>query len=184
MIVKNGVFIFLFIVFHTALNSQSIYAVKTLWDEDFRQWEIVLDDGDLECELEMTWRLRNDPTEWNIRLDGQRGSLKQKWKENPNQWEMRFGSEIINISTIWTNDFNSYRISDGNNSIKIERANYLNDPLEWTISDERNGKLFWYNEFEFDIRDWTVIDEIEGDEISIAVKIAAVLITIIRTTYP
>ena len=173
----------LLLVFSTTLVcGQNLFGLKTAWDDDYKQWVIVADEEELEGEVEMTWRLRNDPREWNIKLDGQRGSIKQKWDNNRNTWVLRYGSELINIATVWSNDFNSYRISDGEVSITIERANYQKDPIEWTIQNEKNGRFLWYNEFDYDNRDWVIIDELE-EEISIGIKLAAVLISIINTIY-
>lgn len=172
--------IFSIILAHfSELSAQNLYALHSVWDDDVKQWEIQCEEGDTGGEVEMAWRLRNDFTEWNYRLEGKRGTIKQKWDNNPNKWELRSGDVIVSISTIWTNDFSSFRIEDGNSSIKIERTNFLNDPIEWSIVNEDNGRFTWYNEFEFDLRDWIIIDELP-QEYSLELRFAAVFITVLN----
>ena len=128
----------------------------------------------------MTWRLRNDFSEWNYRIDGRRGSIQKKWDNNPNVWELRSGSHVISISTVWTGDFSTWRISDGNKTIKIERPFRNVDPIEWRIVGEDADLFFWYNENEADIRDW-VIEDYLSDDFSLELKLAALFVSILHS---
>ncbi len=169
----------LFIIsFFSVSKSQNLYSLHTKWDDDFQQWELKLNEGELEGDIEMLWRLRNDIREWTYKIDGQRGSIKQKWDNNLNTWELRSPNEVINISTVWSGDFSSFRISNGDITIKVERTHIQRDPIEWVISDQKEGNFTWYNEFEYDLRDWVIIDEL-GEGISLEMKLAAVFVTVL-----
>ena len=157
---------------------QNLYSLHTEWDDNIQQWEIIANEGEIEGEIEMTWRMRNDITEWSYRIDGKRGSIQQKWDNNRNNWELRSGSEIVNISTVWAGDFSTFRISNGDVSIRVERANFQNDPIEWVISSEKEGRFLWYNENSGDLRDWIIIDELSVG-IPFEIKLAAVFVTVL-----
>ena len=128
----------------------------------------------------MKWRLRNDYTDWTYRIGEKSGTIKQKWENNPNLWELRSSNTIVNISTIWTNDFTSFKLSDGIHTIRIERKYAGQDPIEWEISNGRFGNFTWYNEFEYDLRDWIIIDEL-NEEVNFELKIASIFITILQS---
>lgn len=170
------------LIFYTPFigNSQNLYSLHTEWDDDIKEWTIILDEGEIEGDIDMTWRLRNDPREWSYKVDGIRGTIKQKWDNNPNVWELRSGNIIVNISTIWTMDFTSYKITDGNLTIRIRRKHNLNDPIEWEIQDKTYGSFTWYNEYNYDVRDWVIIDEL-SQEIPFEFKLAAVFISILNS---
>ncbi|GLR16877.1 hypothetical protein GCM10007940_14920 [Portibacter lacus] len=160
--------------------SQNLYSLHTQWDDDIKQWEIKLDEGEIEGEIEMTWRLRGDMTDWTYRIDGKRGTIKQKWENNANVWELRSGSTIVKISTVWSGDFSSFRISDGIKTFKIERKFLNTDPIEWSIMDDEDDLFFWYNEFQNDIRDWIIEDRLPED-FSLELKLAAVFVSILHS---
>lgn len=170
------------ILYQTSVSSQNLYSISTAWDDNFKQWVILADEGEVEGAIDMKWRLKNDISEWSYRIENKRGSLIQKWDNNLNVWELRSMESIITISTVWSGDFSSWRISNGDHFIKVERENYLNDPAEWTISDEKNGKFFWYNEYRNDLRDWVIIDEL-SEEVTFDMKLAAVFIAILFEVY-
>ena len=152
-----------FFTFTEIVNAQNLYSLHTEWDDDIKQWIIKCDGGELEGSISMRWRLKNDITQWDFRIGTITGSINQVWEGNPNKWELRTGNTVINISTVWLNEFNAYRISDGNTSFKIERSGFNADPIEWTIASEKEVIFYWYNEFEFDIRDWIIVDELSHE---------------------
>jgi len=154
--------------------------LHTQWDDEITQWDIKLDEGEIEGSIEMTWRLRNDFTEWNYRIDGLRGSIQQKWDNNPNVWELRSGGLLVSISTVWTGDFNSWRISDGSTTIKVERPFLNTDPIEWRIVGEDRELFFWYNENQNDIRDW-IVEDFLSEDYSLELKLAALFVTILHS---
>lgn len=162
------------------VNAQSIYSLNTKWDEEVDEWVLKLDDGEVEGEIEMTWRIRNDMTDWRYRISGKGGTIKQKWDNNPNFWELRSGATVITVSTIWSGDFNSFRITDGNTTIRIERISNTRDPIEWRARDMEDDLFYWYNEYEYDIRDWIVEDHL-SEAFLFEVKLAAVFISVLHS---
>jgi len=170
----------LFIVLSFEAQAQNLFSLHTQWDDDIKQWDITLDEGEIEGSIEMTWRLRNDFTEWNYRIGSERGNIKQKWDNNANKWELRSADKIVSISTIWSGDFSSWRITDGSKTLRVERPFNTADPIEWRIIGEDKDLFFWYNEFEHDIRDWVIEDYLD-EEYSMELKLAAVFITILHS---
>jgi hypothetical protein len=162
----------------STLSSQSIYSLNTEWDDEIKQWVIKVDEGEVEGEIEMTWRIRNDMTDWRYRINGQSGTIKQKWDNNPNFWELRSGSTVVSIATIWSGDFTAFRISDGNSELRIERVYRSGDPIEWKVTNVDEELFFWYNEFENDVRDWIVEDYLP-DTFSFETKLAAVFVSVL-----
>jgi hypothetical protein len=160
------------------VKGQNLYALHALWDDDLKQWTLECNEGDLEGSIEMRWRMKNDISVWDYNIDGQRGTISQVWDNNPNFWELRAGSELVTISTIYTGDFTSFRIKQGDLTIMVERTNYNADPIEWTIRNESEGLFYWYNEFEFDLRDWVIVDEL-SDNHHFELKLASVFTSIL-----
>lgn len=160
--------------------SQSFYSLHTQWDDDIKQWEVKLNEEEIVGEIEMTWRLRNDMTDWTYRIDGKRGSIKQKWENNANVWELRSGSKIVKIATLWSGDFTSFRISSDDQSFKIERKYPNTDPIEWEITGDDADYFYWYNEYAHDIRDWIIEDRL-GDKVDFELKLAAIFVSVLHS---
>ncbi len=157
---------------------QNLYGLHALWDDDLKQWTLECDEGDIEGTIEMRWRMKNDISVWDYKVDGDRGTISQVWENNLNFWELRAGGALVTISTVYTGDFNSFRIKQGDKTITIERTHYNADPIEWSIRDESEGIFYWYNEFEFDLRDWIIVDEL-NDTFPFEIKLASVFMTVL-----
>lgn len=164
------------------ISSQNLYSINSEWDDEVKEWKLVCNEGELEGYVRMVWRLKNDITEWKYIVGEKNGFIKQKWENNPNTWELRSADGVINISTVYLNDFSSFRIKDGDHSITIENVSRTRDPIEWEIRDKDYGEFSWFNEFEFDIRDWIINDGL-SEEISFEMKLAAVFMTIVQHLY-
>lgn len=172
--------LFLILLISFQAEAQNLYSLHTQWDDDIKQWDLLLNEGELEGSIEMKWRLRNDLTEWTFRVGDRSGTIQQKWDNNANVWELRSGNSIIRISTVWSGDYSSWRISDGEVTLKIERPVIQPDPIEWRAANQLDDQFFWYNENPFDIRDW-IIEDYLPEEYSFEMKLAAVFVSILHS---
>ncbi|WP_235297869.1 hypothetical protein [Portibacter marinus] len=173
-------YVFLLFLYSVSLEAQSLFGLHTQWDDDIKQWDISLNEGELEGSIEMTWRMRNDFTEWNYKIGDRRGNIQQKWDNNANVWELKSVDRIVTVSTVWSGDFTSWRVNDGSHTIKIERPYLSADPIEWRIIADDKDSFFWYNEYEYDIRDWVIEDYLD-ETYSLELKLAAVFISILHS---
>ena len=156
------------------LAAQTLTAIAARWDDNLTEWTIYTDDDEQQGQLELRWG--RDWTEWDYRLGDLIGSMEQRWSEDPTQWEIRGDNEIITARTIWFDNLSEWRITDNDITLtlKPQWGTYAN---EWVIEEENYGKFEMYTEYEFDPRDWVIIDELKED-ISFNMKMAIVFLVV------
>ena len=163
------------------VQAQTLEGLASKYDDRVAEWVIFAYDEKQEQEiagtLEMRWPLDNNWRIWDIRLEDYTSSIKVKWGEDPNHWELR-GNQTIQIKSVWKNDANSWIISGSDHEFRLI-ANQTFDGLEWRVKGEESGYFGMIMEFEGDIRDWFIQDELFED-IPIDYKLAMMFVPLIR----
>lgn len=164
------------------------------WQDAFVEWEIFatpravdLEEGEepteeLYGELKLRWlNIRDDWSEWDYELGGQRGTIRQKWKDDPQQWELRnYGSTVITMRTAWTGDLKEWRVSDNSITLNI-RSKWTNQLDEWLVQDDTYGSLYLYTLRSRDPRDWAIDDRLDP-AISEEMKLALIFLVIFNSS--
>ena len=193
---------FFFFCFFSALGISPILAqaplmttVSTRWQDSFVEWEIYasmddprqLEEGEelqeeLYGELKLRWlNVRDDWSEWDFDLGGQRGTIRQKWKDDPQQWELRtYTGVVITMRTAWAGDFKEWRVSDNDITLNI-RSKWTNQFDEWQVQDTNYGDFYLYTLRSQDPRDWAVDDRL-APNISEEMKLALIFLVIYNTS--
>jgi hypothetical protein len=123
---------------------------------------------------------REDWSEWDFELGGQRGTIRQKWKDDPQQWELRtYTGAIITMRTSWNGDFKQWRISDNSVTLNL-KSKWTNQLDEWLVQDDNYGNFYMYTLRSRDPRDWAIDDKLYP-EISEEMKFAMVFIVIFNS---
>ncbi len=167
----------------STISAQTLYSIHAIWDDTFREWEVLTEDEDIVGSIEMKWGLRNDWTSWTVDIGEVYGEIKLKWRDNPNIWEFRGGGEIITAQTKWRNDFTLWKLSDGQMTVEFESL-YRNDLSEWIVrksTEKKYGLFQMYTEVLGDTRDWEIIDEIDSD-VSYEMRIMMVFLAIFNSS--
>ncbi|MEN9416146.1 MAG: hypothetical protein RLZ62_2450 [Bacteroidota bacterium] len=176
------------------LHAQTISTVSTRWNDSFVEWDIYasegLDEPDsaeppeevLYGELKLRWlNVRDDFSEWTYELNGERGTIKQKWKNDPTQWELRtYTGDVITMRTSWANDFSEWRVTNNSFSLLLG-SRWKNRLDEWLTDDPNRGRFYIYTLRERDPRDWAVEDNL-SEEVSEPMKMALIFIAIFHST--
>jgi hypothetical protein len=186
---------FLMLCLATAASAQapSMTTISCRWQDSFTEWEIysTLRQADLEegeevdeelyGELKPRWlNVREDWSEWDFELGGQRGTIRQKWKDDPQQWELRtYTGAIITMRTSWNGDFKQWRISDNSVTLNL-KSKWTNQLDEWLVQDDNYGNFYMYTLRSRDPRDWAIDDKLYP-EISEEMKFAMVFIVIFNS---
>lgn len=176
------------------LHAQTISTVSTRWNDSFVEWDIYAsespDEPDsaeppeemLYGELKLRWlNVRDDFSEWTYELNGERGTIRQKWKNDPAQWELRtYTGDVVTMRTSWSNDFSEWRIT--NNSFSLTMGSRWKNRLdEWIADDPNRGKFYIYTLRERDPRDWAVEDNL-SEEVNEPMKMALIFLAIYHST--
>ncbi|MDX1912685.1 MAG: hypothetical protein SFV22_14435 [Saprospiraceae bacterium] len=188
--------IFLLCLFSFALRAQApvITTVSSRWQNSFVEWDIFssirpeeLEEGEeadeeYYGEMKLRWlNVRDDFSEWDYELGGQRGTIRQKWKDDPQQWELRsYTGVVITMRTTWNNDFKEWRVSDNAISLNI-RSKWTNQLDEWELRDSQHGSFYLYTLRTRDPRDWAIDDRLSPD-ISEEMKLAMIFLAIFHST--
>ena len=176
------------------LPAQSLSTVSSRWSDSFVEWEIYavmpqdsIDVGEddeegpqeeLLGELKLRWlNMRDDFSEWDYEIGGERGTIKQKWKDDPSQWELRsYSGNIISIRTAWPNDYNEWRVTDNSIALNL-KSRWTNQFDEWLVDDPSRGKFYMYTLAERDPRDWAIEDSLD-ESVSLSMKMALIFLTV------
>ncbi|MFK8101803.1 MAG: hypothetical protein AB8G15_04745 [Saprospiraceae bacterium] len=162
-------------LFPFLLIGQTLTAIAARWDDNLTEWNIFTDDDDeAQGQLEVRWG--REGREWDYRIDEYIGSIEQRWREDPTQWEMRGDNEIITARTIWFDNLTEWRLTDNDITLTL-KPRWGTFANEWVIEEEKYGKFEMYTEYEFDPRDWVIIDELDED-ISLNMKMAIVFLVV------
>ena len=185
--------IWVFVLFYAA-SAQTISTISSRWDNSFVEWDIYIageqTDPDAETapeeELYGGFQLRflnfqDDFSEWTYELGGERGTIRQKWKDDPTYWELRtYTGTVITMRTAWANDLSEWRITDNTISLNLG-SRWKNRFDEWLVDDQRRGRFYLYTLNEGDPRDWAIEDELTED-VSEPMKMAIIFLTLIQST--
>ncbi|MEY4204631.1 MAG: hypothetical protein RL013_2335 [Bacteroidota bacterium] len=181
-------------LFLSQLHAQTISTVSTRWNDSFVEWDIYASEGQDEAEstdppeevlygeLKLRWlNVRDDFSEWTYELNGERGTIKQKWKNDPTQWELRtYTGDVVTMRASWSNDFSEWRLT--NNSFSLTLGSRWKNRLdEWLTDDPNRGKFYIYTLREQDPRDWAVEDNL-SEEVNEPMKMALIFLAIYHST--
>ena len=157
---------------------QYFLELHTEFDDSFREWEMVLelDSTEIEGELELTWAINNDFTEWQYRVESLYGEIAQKFNNNPSLWELRSDGKVVTIRQVWPGDFTEWKISYDNRSF-VFRPIYANQLDEWSVKGDKYGELIMYTDRLGDPRDW-IISDYMNDDITFEERMAAIFIAL------
>ena len=190
--------LFLLLAFAFRLSAQSLHTVSTKWGDSFAEWEIyavALPDSTDEDSTEMAmpeetlfgtlklrWlNVRDDWSEWDFDLDGERGTIRMKWKDDPTQWELRtYSGAVVTMRTAWPNDKTQWRITDNQVTLLL-KSRWTNQLDEWLVDDASHGKFYLYTLQRQDPRDWAVEDDL-GSEVSMPMRLALIFVTLFQST--
>ena len=168
--------------------------VSCRWQDSFVEWEIFssLKKADLEegeeadeafyGDLKLRWlNVRDDWSEWDYEIGGQRGVIKQKWKDDPQQWELRsYAGTVITMRTAWNGDFKEWRVSDNSITLNI-KSKWTNQLDEWLLQDNNYGNFYLYTLRTRDPRDWAIEDNLDP-AISEEMKLAMIFLVIFNSS--
>lgn len=168
--------------------AQTISTVSSRWSDSFVEWDIFTaaeneeEEETAYGELKLRWlNFKNDFSEWTFELAGQRGTIRQKWKNDPTQWELRtYEGDIITMKAPWSNDFTEWRVTDNNLSLTL-KSRWSNQLDEWLVDDNNRGQFYLYTLYTGDPRDWAVEDNLT-EEISEPMKMALLFLVLYHTT--
>lgn len=189
----TGVILSLCFLAHSAAQSPVMTTISSRWQDSFVEWEIYAGDpkaaleNDEEMkeeyygEMKLRWlNVRDDWSEWDYDLGGQRGTIRQKWKDDPQQWELRgYSGVIVTMRTAWNGDYREWRVSDNTVTLNI-KSKWSNQLDEWIAEDDAHGKLYLYTLRSHDPRDWAIEDHLDPD-IPEEMKLAMIFLVIYNT---
>lgn len=187
-------------LFVLSAQAQTISSVSTRWSDSFVEWEIyatmppdttITDDPDADSEtpeeelygeLKLRWlNVRNDFSEWDYELGDERGTIRQKWKDDLSQWELRsYSGNIISIRTMWANDLTEWRVTDNSVTLNL-KSRWKNQLDEWLVDDATRGKFYLYTFVRNDPRDWAIEDNLDAS-VSQSMKLALIFLTVFVTS--
>ncbi len=168
--------------------------ISSRWMDSFVEWEIYttpekrgLEEGEVAPEeyygeLKLKWlNSQNDWSEWEYEVGGQRGNIRQRWKDDPQQWELRsYSGAIISMRTVWNGDFKEWRVSDNTVTLNL-KSKWSNQIDEWIAEDPNYGSFYLYTLRSHDPRDWAIEDKLDPD-ISEEMKLAMMFLVIYHST--
>ena len=179
------------------LTAQTFSTLSTRLIDSFLEWEIyawpaqdttTMEDDDEEDspeeelvgEMKLRWlQVKEDWSEWEFQLRGERGTIKAKWRNDLTQWELRtYSGNVITIRTAWPNDDTQWRITDNSVSL-LFKSRWTNQFDEWQCEDKAHGNFYVSTLRRNDPRDWA-IDDRSKETVSEYLKLAMVFITVLQ----
>lgn len=168
--------------------------IASRWQDSFVEWEIYYtpekdraeeDDTPKEeyyGELKLRWlNMRDDWSEWEYEVGGQRGNIRQKWKDDPQQWELRsYSGAVITMRTAWKDDFKEWRVSDNSITLVI-KSKWSNQLDEWIAQDANYGSFYLYTLHTRDPRDWAIEDKLDP-AVSEEMKLAMMFLVVFNSS--
>lgn len=188
------VFILTCVAANASAQAPTMTTISCRWQDSFAEWEIFsvfqkealeedeVPEEELYGELKLRWlNVRDDWSEWDFELGGQRGTIRQRWKDDPQQWELRsYSGQVITMRTAWNGDFKEWKVSDNSISLNI-RSKWANQLDEWLVDDSNYGSFYLYTLRSRDPRDWAIEDNL-GPDISEEMKLAMIFLVVFNTT--
>ncbi len=187
-----------------AVQAQTLSSVSTRWSDSFVEWEIYAvmpqdtsetadaeddDEEDSEApqeeyhgELKLRWlNVRDDFSEWDYELGDERGTIRQKWKDDLTQWELRsYSGNVVTMRTMWSNDLTEWRVTDNSITLNL-KSKWKNQFDEWLVDDSTRGQFYLYTYYDRDPRDWAIQDSLNED-VSESMKMALIFLTVFNAS--
>ncbi len=175
--------------------AQTLSGVSTRWSDSFVEWQVFAwpeTTGDEEeqekpdeiqvGEFRQRWgALRDDWSEWDYELFGERGAIRVKWKDDPTHWELRSETgQIVTMRTTWGKNLNDWRVTDNDIALSL-RSRWTNQFDEWLVDDRDRGSFEMRTLRRGDPRDWD-IDERLSEEVSLPMKTALIFLVFFHST--
>lgn len=168
--------------------AQTISTVSSRWSDSFVEWDIFSapeyegEDEVVYGELTLRWlNMKDDFSEWTYQLGEQRGTIRQKWKNDPTLWELRtYSGDIITMKTAWSNDMTEWRVTDNNLALTL-KSRWSNQLDEWLVDDPNRGRFYLYTLYTRDPRDWAIEDTM-NEEVSEPMKMALIFLVLYHST--
>lgn len=182
----------LYACFAMPLAAQQLSTAETRWSDSFVAWQLYALDPDttlqqpeeiLAGELSLRWLpVREDWSDWEYKLGNERGTIKQRWRNDPTQWELRaYNGTIITMRTMWgPQDLTEWRVTDNTHTVEL-RSRWKNQLDEWWVKDPRWGSYYLYTLHQRDPRSWAIEDKMEAT-ISTEMKLALLFLTLYHST--
>lgn len=181
-------------------QTQTLSSVSTRWSDSFVEWEIYAvmprdsseiapekpeeeedaepPEEELYGEFKLRWlHMRDDFSEWDYEVGEERGTIRQKWKDDLSQWELRsYTGNVVTMRTMWSNDLSEWRVTDNSITLNL-KSKWKNQFDEWLVDDATRGRFYLYAYTEQDPRDWVIEDSLESD-VTLSMKMAMIFLTV------
>lgn len=183
MISYRGLFIFLYLLNPWITSGQlgdSLSVISAKWSDSFIEWEIYpdLESNESVGQLEMRWKMQNDWSTWDFRLDESLGDISTQWPDRYDEWTIRSEGNTVTLKTRWPGDYSEWRISDDHQTYVLAVVN-PNIPEEWEVKYLKEQTFQIYTEFEGDLSSWLIFQN--GERLPRTTQMAmifAVIVTI------
>lgn len=158
----------------TALHAQTLTGISSTYNDDLTEWELFHevalepDSVDTEYEEELIgrlsplWPMRKDLRDWRYEIDGNQGTIRQKWSTDKTHWELSDDESRITMQPTFPGDVSNWRLTDNNISLTL-RCRYGNVADEWLVDDSKYGTFYMYTLHEGDPRDWVIKNKLNED---------------------
>lgn len=176
----------------TCLGQGQVFSsIGSRWSDSFVEWDLLaisgdttdLDEGEAPPEetvgeLKLRWlNVRDDWSEWDFEVFGQRGTIRQKWKDDFTNWELRtYDGAVVTMRAAWSNDLNEWRITDNDFSLTL-KSRWTNQLDEWLVQDGSRGRFYMYTLRQRDSRDWAIEDNLHAS-VSLPMRMALIFISV------
>jgi hypothetical protein len=186
---------FLLVLFVWDVSAQTLSGISTRWNDSFVEWEIfaymeerraMQNDEEPEEELIGTFTQRwatqrDDWSEWDYELFGERGTIRAKWKDDPTQWELRSqDGSIVTMRTAWGKDLNEWRVTDNDSPLTF-RSRWTNQWDEWLVDHSSKGRFYIHTLRRGDPRDWAIADELD-ESVSLPMRTALIFLAVFHSS--
>lgn len=158
------------------LFGQYFLELHSEFDDSFRAWNLVLeqDSSEIEGELELSWDMNNDFTQWQYRIDDKYGEISQKFGNNAGLWELRSEGNVVTMRQVWPGDTSEWKISHNGRSFVFQTTHPVRFD-EWSIKGDKYGELIMYTDIRMDLRDW-IISDYTIDSVTFEERMAAIFV--------
>ncbi len=182
-----------FVLLSCSLPAQTISGISSRWSDSFVEWEIYMQpekardeeeasQEEVFGEMKLRWlNVRDDWSEWDFEMGGQRGTIKRRWKDDPSQWELRtYEGDVVTMRIAWAGDFTEWRVTDNSVTLTL-KSRWTNQFDEWLVQDSNRGQFYMYTMRRMDPRDWTIEDDLD-ETVSYPMRLALIFLTVYQST--
>lgn len=187
--------LFIALLWGFGASAQTLSGVSTRWSDSFVEWEVFAwpeTTGDEENqekpdeekvgEFKQRWgALRDDWSEWDYELFGERGTIRVKWKDDPTHWELRSETgQVITMRTTWGKNLNDWRVTDNDFALSLQ-SRWTNQLDDWQVDDRNRGTFQMRTLRRGDPRDWDIDDRL-SEEVSLPMKTALIFLVFFHSS--